>query len=235
MTEDVPTNQVLATSSHHPGKEPQEDTPRMSRSRLGHYVIHSYWEGARITYRTDHEAFGWIRSTADETVNLARWWLRLVKRDFEIVHRAWIKHQAPDALSTLPTNRSNRTIYEDDIAIMSATRSSKLELISPTENTKDGSNVEINSTFGYGRSAVLTFIYARRAAIYCHLNCQYVGLLDTALTYDKDRISVIKALIYGTIQKVVPASLRSKITNFALYSVLARQPGRRQTHNLLWW
>lgn len=53
----------------------------------------------------------WIVNLDDVTSKLARWRLRLMELAFEIVDKTRIKHRAPDALLSLPTNGSNRAMF----------------------------------------------------------------------------------------------------------------------------
>lgn len=75
-------------------------------------------EGARFTIRTDHDALRWILNMADATGKLARWRLRLSKYEFDVVHRAGIKHQSADALSRLTTSGNDDTTLDDGIPVM---------------------------------------------------------------------------------------------------------------------
>lgn len=43
----------------------------------------------------------WLLTSTDTLRKMERWQLCLLERDFEVVHEAGIKHQAPDALSTV--------------------------------------------------------------------------------------------------------------------------------------
>lgn len=58
-----------------------------------------YLEDAKFTIQTDHHALKWSLNLAGATDKLVRWWLRPTEYNFEIVHRADVRHQEGDALS----------------------------------------------------------------------------------------------------------------------------------------
>lgn len=59
----------------------------------------SYIEGAKFTVVTDHASLKWLYNLKDPSGRLARWALRLLPYDFEIVHKKGVNHVVPDALS----------------------------------------------------------------------------------------------------------------------------------------
>lgn len=72
-------------------------------------VIAEHYLKANIpTFSTDYKALKWLLTVQDASGNLARWYLRLLKFEFDIAHRAGFKYQAVDALSRLPTARTKK-------------------------------------------------------------------------------------------------------------------------------
>ena len=67
---------------------------------------------------------------ADATGKLARWQLRLSELEFDVVHRAVIKHQAADALSRLETSGADDSSLQDEIPVLLC------EATKPTKPTK---------------------------------------------------------------------------------------------------
>lgn len=59
----------------------------------------SYIEGSKFTVITDHASLKWLYNLKDPSGRLARWALRLLPYDFEILHRKGVNHVVPDALS----------------------------------------------------------------------------------------------------------------------------------------
>lgn len=68
--------------------------------------------------RTDHHASRWILILADATGKRARWRLRLLESDFEIVLRAGVKYQAANALSRFVTRGDVTNAIRDDIPVL---------------------------------------------------------------------------------------------------------------------
>lgn len=42
----------------------------------------------------------------------------MLEFDYDIVHRAGVNHQAADALSRLPSDRTDKTLLEDDLPLL---------------------------------------------------------------------------------------------------------------------
>lgn len=80
-------------------------------------MLRLYSGGRRLTIRTDHGCFKWILNLADTSVRWARWRLCLPEFEFNVLHRAGVKHQAVDALSRMPTGGADTTPIEDEIPI----------------------------------------------------------------------------------------------------------------------
>ena len=62
-----------------------------------------YLHGQKFTVITDHSALRWLLNLENPTGRLARWGLKLMEYDFEVVTRPGRVHSVPDALSRLPT------------------------------------------------------------------------------------------------------------------------------------
>lgn len=108
----------------------------------GILLLCTYLEASRLTLRTDHHVLCWILKLADTSGKFARWRVRLLEFDFEIVHEAEIKHRAADAVSGLPTNGSNRTMLEENIAVMADARKNKQVLNYASIDATDGSHAK---------------------------------------------------------------------------------------------
>lgn len=59
-------------------------------------LLDPHLQGAHLTIRTDQEALSWILDMTDAKGRLSRWRLRLSVLEYDIVHRAGVKHQAAD-------------------------------------------------------------------------------------------------------------------------------------------
>ena len=78
-------------------------------------LLRPYLEHARFTVRTDHSPLKWLLNLKDCSGRLARWRLRLLPFHYDVVHKAGLKHQAPDALSRLPTAGMDNSPIDDDL------------------------------------------------------------------------------------------------------------------------
>uniref|UniRef100_A0ABD2WA60 RNA-directed DNA polymerase n=1 Tax=Trichogramma kaykai TaxID=54128 RepID=A0ABD2WA60_9HYME len=58
-----------------------------------------YLEGYHFTVITDHKALTWLRNFKNPTGRVARWAIKMMEWDFDIVHRKGADHHVPDALS----------------------------------------------------------------------------------------------------------------------------------------
>ena len=69
--------------------------------------FHCYLYGRHFTIRTDHAALTWRLKFRNPEGQIARWLQRLQEYDFEIIHRAGLKHNNADALSRQPCLTNN--------------------------------------------------------------------------------------------------------------------------------
>lgn len=74
-----------------------------------------YLEGIGFIVRTDHNSLKWVLNLTEITDKLERWHLRISEFDFDVIHRAGIKHQAADTRSRLRTNWEDNTPLEGDL------------------------------------------------------------------------------------------------------------------------
>lgn len=85
-------------------------------------LLRPYLYGSRFTLRTDENALKWIMDMTTATGMLARWRLRLLELEFHVVHRPGRQHQAPYALSRLPTTGADTVTLSDEVPVFSVTR-----------------------------------------------------------------------------------------------------------------
>jgi hypothetical protein len=74
-----------------------------------HSFCHYLW-GRSFKLITDHQPLVWIWTAENLKGKLARWAMHLRQFDFEIVHRAGTDHADADALSRLPSLRSDEHV-----------------------------------------------------------------------------------------------------------------------------
>ena len=69
--------------------------------------FHCYLYGQRFTVRTDHAALTWLLKFRNPEGQIVHWIQRLQEYDFEITHRAGLKHNNADALFRRPCLQDN--------------------------------------------------------------------------------------------------------------------------------
>lgn len=89
---------------------------------IGHLLLRPYLQNYRFTIGTDHEALKWILNQVNFTGRLTSWCLSLSEFDYDVLHRAYIKHQTANALSQLATIGEEKSPLEDYI-LLNATNS----------------------------------------------------------------------------------------------------------------
>ena len=73
-----------------------------------HYFRHFLY-GGKFIVRTDHGSLRWLYNFKEPEGQVARWLERLGCFDFEVEHRAGLKHSNADALSRYPCSQCGRT------------------------------------------------------------------------------------------------------------------------------
>lgn len=67
---------------------------------------------------TDQDALKWVLTSADALQKLARWRIRLLELDFEIVHRAGIKHQVSVKLWRLTNEGFDKINVGEEVPVL---------------------------------------------------------------------------------------------------------------------
>ena len=102
--------------------------------------FHPYVYGGHFLLRTDNQPLSWLKTLKNPSPRLARWILKLNEYDFDIEHRAGVKHSNADALSRLPVN----AILFDDSDSLTRLRAEQdtepeiaamIRLLTPTDRT----------------------------------------------------------------------------------------------------
>lgn len=98
------------------------------------------------------------------------------------IHRAGFKHRAADVLSKVPTNVSDCTVIEIEIAVTVFTQLNRQALNFLRGVTAVGSHAEAISTIESDPPKLLLFIKSQRTDTYCNKLGKYVGLPDPTFT-----------------------------------------------------
>ena len=207
-------------------------------------LLRPYLEGTRFTIRTDHSALKWLLNLADSSGRLARWRLRLTEFEFDIVHRAGIKHQAADALSRLETTSTDETELRDEIptlteddkpptTVLACFDCDELDL---NDETCVCTTTDTDENDSDGLPSMITdeeFIKQQAEDEYCKEAAKSVGLPGSAFSIDKHGFLVRIAPLDGAVQKVVPASLKDRILKLGHFPPLSGHPGQRRMYDTM--
>lgn len=78
----------------------------------------TYLKRRSFTIRTDHNSLWCILNLADASGRHARWWLRLLEFDFDVVKWVSVKCRDADALFSLPTDGTDSSPLENGLSLM---------------------------------------------------------------------------------------------------------------------
>lgn len=103
----------------------------------GILLVRPYLENSWFTVRTDHEALKRLMMMSGAYEKRARWRLRLWEFEFDIVHRAGIKHQETDTLSRLPTKDTKTRPLDEKDPIFVLTGEPFAQILKPLKQHED--------------------------------------------------------------------------------------------------
>ena len=198
-------------------------------------MLRPYIEGTRFTVRTDHDSLRWLLNLADASGRLARWRLRLAEYEYDVVHRPGIKHQAPDALSRLPTKGTDQSPLDDDIPCFIADSASRKEdsYEEEYEGDFDGDYAltadEVRTLREIAETvepiSVEELIREQAADAYCQSLLTEVTTDNSQFVIDHHGLICRRSNLDGALQRVVPVSLRERVLYLSHYQLLAGHPG----------
>lgn len=81
-------------------------------------LLQVYLRTGLFIISSDHVAIQWLLNLADISNKLARWRLQLCVFDFEVIHRACMKHQTPIALPALNTEGTDKIILGEELPVL---------------------------------------------------------------------------------------------------------------------
>ena len=197
-------------------------------------LLRPYLEGTRYTIRTDHDALRWILNMADATGKLARWRLRLAEYEFDVVHRAGVKHQAADALSRLPTDGEDKAPLDDEIPVLVIQHDdeqtvSTVVCVHEQYETTDGPAIELPD----GALTLDALIRAQKTDTFCKRIADTVDTPGSAFNYDRDGVLVRRSALDGSVQRVIPVAFRTHVLQLMHAIPLAGHPGARRMYDTM--
>lgn len=176
------------------------------------------------------------------TGKLARWSLGFSELEFDIVHRAGIKHQTADALSRIKTNSEDKTVLDDEVQVFtkpqslfpcaSQKKTTDFEVIEERNGTIVPLIPEVCMIVGNtrdGKVEMLTlaeFITAQAIDTDCHAAFTPAGNPNASFNFDSDGVLVRVYPSDGASQRVVPACLHSDFFHACHYSLPADLSGK---------
>ena len=201
-------------------------------------LLRPYLYGTTFTLRTDHDALKWLLNMDSATGQLARWRLRLAEFDYSVEFRPGIKNQAPDALSRLPTDGTDKTPLKDDIPVLAIniTKDQERSIEDMCDDELDQENFaqhpppEPQNDDPIERE---TFINEQRNDVECNQYANFVGLPGSQFVYDREGYLSRVSKVDGALQRVVPRSLRIRLLYLAHYPRLQGHPGARRMYDSL--
>ena len=203
--------------------------------------LRPYLERSRFTIRTDHDALKWLLNLRDPRGRLARWGLRLQEFDFDIQYRPGSSHALADGPSRLSTAGLDKSHLNDEIPCLP--RGSK-HLFRP--QTKDERS-ETPSPQGEITSALLVRNDELRLPIsvdemlseqscdeYCQWARRQMDLsTESPFAIDQHGVLIRRSPLDGTLQVVVPESLRRRVLDIAHHPPISAHPGRSRMYQTL--
>ena len=205
-------------------------------------MLRPYVEGTHFVVRTDHQALKWILDLKESTGRLARWRLRLMEFDFEVVHKPGAFHKAPDALSRLPTTEVDNTEVDDevptycvpdvddlrgvDVDVLPSDWDQYMDVLTIVGEPDDDESVP-------DIPDIETFIREQKEDPYCREMAAEVGRVGSQFDVDENGVLCRRASTDQALQRVVPRTLRRAILYHAHYPCTAGHPGARKMYDTL--
>lgn len=197
--------------------------------------LRPYLQGNTFVLRTDHAALRWILNMADATGKLARWRLRLLEYDYEIQHRPGVKHQAADALSRVRTDGGDETELDDEVPTFECKEDEDTDgTICEIGRTNDSTSTTQDEVEELTRPiSDEEFIRGQSTDDFCQEVARTVGLPGSKFDVDNAGCLIRRSDLDGSLQKVVPKKIQSRILYQMHYPTSAGHPGSTRTYNTM--
>ena len=206
--------------------------------------LRPYLEGQRFTIRTDHDALKWLLNLRDPRGRLARWSLRLQEFDYEVVYKQGKTHALADGPSRLLTEGLDTSHFDDDIPCLP--RYSKALLRARSTGTN-------RSVWAQPKTEVNSVLLTRRDIMHSPISidemlseqaadeyCQWARREMDRDTQGKSPFAINqhgvltrKSTLDGSLQIVVPSSLRQRLLEIAHCAPTSGHPGRAKLYQTM--
>eukprot|EP00178_Gracilaria_changii_P000278 TRINITY_DN10329_c0_g1_i1.p2 TRINITY_DN10329_c0_g1~~TRINITY_DN10329_c0_g1_i1.p2 ORF type:complete len:220 (-),score=11.84 TRINITY_DN10329_c0_g1_i1:813-1472(-) len=215
----------------------------MPRGRVGHVVPQTIFGRPRVycAHRPplpeeDTEPYRLL-------VSVARWRLRLSEFEFDVVYRAGVKHQAPDALSRMDIDGLDNSPLNDDIPCFAMELSGNCDCLVAT--VQDGNVLHENAFLDWdeppkghhdrrptGTAALAVedeqteplpipveeFLEEQAKDPWCKGIAKHVGTAPFRFGYDHHGFLSRTSPLDGAVQHLVPPSLRDRVLYLSQYA-----------------
>ena len=203
--------------------------------------LRPYLERTRFTIRTDHEALRWLLNLRDPRGRLARWGLRIQEFDFEIQYRPGSSHALADGPSRLATTGLDESHLNDEIpclprfsrhVLRPQTADERSEAPSPSREITTAMVVR-NDELRLPISVDEMLVEQSRDE-YCQWARRQMDLSTSSpFAIDQHGVLIRRSPLDGTLQVVVPESLRRRLLDIAHNPPISAHPGRSRMYQTL--
>ena len=206
--------------------------------------LRPYLEGQRFTIRTDHDALKWLLNLRDPRGRLARWSLRLQEFDYEVIYKPGRTHALADGTSRLLTEGLDRSHFDDEIPCLPRYSTALLR----AKTTKNQRSVwakpktKIDNVFLTRRDNMLSpisideMLSEQAADEYCQWARREMDRDTqgrTPFAINQHGILIRRSTLDGSLQVVVPSSLRKRLLEIAHYAPTSGHPGRAKLYQTM--
>ena len=206
--------------------------------------LRPYLEGQKFTIRTDHDALKWLLNLRDPRGRLARWSLRLQEYDYEIVYKPGKTHALADGPSRLLTKGLDKSHFDDEIpclpryspALFKANKNRADRSVWPQPQTVV--DTVLLTKRDHMRTPILIdeMLSEQAADEYCQwarrqMDHHPQGTSPFAI--NQHGVLIRKSNLDGSLQVVVPASLRQRLLDIAHSAPTAGHPGRAKLYQTM--
>ena len=207
-------------------------------------VLHlrPYLEGQKFTLRTDHYALKWLLNLKDPSGRLARWSLRLQEFDFEVIYKPGKSHALADGPSRMSTEGLDQSFFDDEIpclprydARLLRSEVSRRHQVDTPSSRKGETIINLLRRDELRTPVSVEEMVAEQAADkYCqHAFREVADRPDTQFAFDQHGVLVRRAALDGSLQIVVPRTLRRRLLELAHHAPITAHPGRSKMYQTL--
>ena len=205
--------------------------------------LRPYLEGQRFTIRTDHDALKWLMNLRDPRGRLARWSLRLQEYDYEVIYKPGRSHALADGPSRLSTLGLDESHFDDDIPCLPRNSKALFKSSVPGSNRSEWPTpkTEVNSILLTERDAqkcpisIDEMISEQSSDDYCQWARRNMDIAqgNSPFAINQHGVLVRKSKLDGSLQIIVPTTLRARLLDIAHSAPIAGHPGRAKMYQTL--